>query len=208
MSRVQILGLPFSTYVRVCRIVAEEKAIPYDFVPARPHTPAIDAIHPYGKVPVMRHGDLELCESRAIVGYLDAAFPGPRLIPEDPVAAARVEQWVSLVNTTLDPVLVRRYLLAYLFPKGPDGTPDRARIDAVLPEVERALGLIAAAVAENGLLVGDAFTYADANIVPILAALAETPEAGAMIERSGALRAAMAGHAARPSVAATAPPKR
>lgn len=202
-SKPQIIGAPFSTYVRVCRIVAEEKGIAYDLVPARPHSAAVDAVHPFGRIPILRHGALELYESRAIVGYLEATFPEPRLIPADPVAAARVEQWVSLVNTTLDPILVRRYVLAYMMP--PEGGPDRAKIAAVLPQVEKALGLIAAAVAENGHLVGDGFTYADANLVPILDYVARTPEGGAIIEASGALKAAMAGWAARPSVAATRP---
>jgi glutathione S-transferase len=206
MDRVQLIGFPQSTYVRVCRIVAEEKGVPYDLVAVRPHTAAVEAIHPFGKVPALRHGNLELCESRAIVGYLDAVFPGPKLIPEDPVAAARVEQWVSLVNTTIDPVLVRRYLLAYLMPTTPDRTPDRSAIDKVLPAVERHLALLGAAVAENGHFVGDDFTYADANVIPILDYLKSLPESGALIAGSGALQAFMAKHAARPSVAGTAPP--
>lgn len=202
MDKPQVIGMPQSTYVRVCRIVLEEKGVPYDLVGVRPHSPAVDAIHPFGKVPVLRHGNLELCESRAIVGYIDAVFPGRKMIPEDPVAAARVEQWVSLVNTTMDPVLVRKYALAFLF-AGPNG-PDRDRIAAALPAVEKHLGLIAAAVAENGHLVGDDFTYADANIYPILDTLTKTPEAARIIETSGALKAFLAKHAARPSVAATA----
>lgn len=205
MSRVQIIGPAFSTYVRVCRIVAEEKGVPYDLVEIRPQSPAAQRLHPYGKVPILRHGDLELTESRAIVGYLDAVFPGPKLIPSDPVAAARVEQWVSLVNTTMDPDLVRRYVLAHLMSGLPDGAPDRARIDAVLPRVERHLAVLAAAVAENDHLVGDDFTYADANVVPILEYLAKLPESGALIAASGALSSFLARHAARPSVAATRP---
>ena len=41
------------------------------------HTPEIDAIHPFGKMPVLRHGDFTLCESKAIATYLDRAFDGP-----------------------------------------------------------------------------------------------------------------------------------
>ena len=205
MERVQIIGAAFSTYVRVCRIVAIEKGIDYELVPVRPHSPAVSAIHPFGKIPVLRHGDFTLAESRAIVGYLDRVFPGPKLIPEDPIAAARVEEWVSLVNTTIDLTLVRRYVLAYFFPKGENGKPDRAAIDAVLPEVERDLNLMAAAVAENGHFVGDGFTYADANVIPILHYLAKLPETGELIAKSGALTAFMAKHATRRSVAETVP---
>jgi glutathione S-transferase len=44
-----------------------------------PHTPEVVAIHPFGKIPVMRHGDVTLAESRAICGYVDRAFDGPAL---------------------------------------------------------------------------------------------------------------------------------
>jgi glutathione S-transferase len=55
----------------------------------------------------MRHGDFELCESKAISTYLDLSFPGPKLIPTEPRHAALTEQWVSLVNTKMDGTLVR-----------------------------------------------------------------------------------------------------
>ena len=54
-------------------------------------------------------------------------------------------------------------------------------------------------------LVERGFTYADANVIPILHYLARLPESGAMIAASGALTAFMAKHAERPSVAATVP---
>ena len=62
MPKVEILGPAPSTYTRVARMVCEEKAIPYELKQLPPHSPDVDAIHPFGKVPVMRHGDFELCE--------------------------------------------------------------------------------------------------------------------------------------------------
>ena len=46
--------------------------------------PELRAIHPFGKMPVLRHGDVELCESKAIATYLDRSFPGPSIFPSDP----------------------------------------------------------------------------------------------------------------------------
>ena len=136
MPRVEIMGPAPSTYTRVACMVCEEKAIPYDLKHSTPHSPDVSAIHPFGKVPVMRHGDFELCESKAIATYLDLSFPGPKLIPTDPRHAALTEQWVSLVNTKMDGTLVRSYLLSYIFPKTADGSPDRKVIDAVVPAVQ------------------------------------------------------------------------
>jgi hypothetical protein len=35
-------------------MACEEKGVPCEIVPARPHTPDIDAPHPLGKIPGMR----------------------------------------------------------------------------------------------------------------------------------------------------------
>jgi glutathione S-transferase len=168
MPELQIIGAPHSNYVRVVRIACIEKGVPYTLVPVRPHSPEVDAIHPFGKIPAMRHGDLTLCESRAICFYIDHAFAGPPLAPRDPVAGAEVEQWISLVNTTIDPLLVRQYFAAYLLPGTPDGRPNRAIIDALLPKLEAQIAVLDRAVAKTGHLVGDSFTLADMNLLPIL----------------------------------------
>src|SRR5215472_5232187 len=206
MPSVEIIGFAPSTYVRVARMVCEEKGILYELKPSRPHAPEVTAIHPFGKIPVMRHGDFELCESKAIATYLDLAFPGPRLFPDEPRHAALTEQWVSLVNTKMDGTLVRSYLLSYVFPKGSDGKPDRTVIDAVVPEVEKEIQLLDRAVAKGGFLAGDSFTLADINVMPILAYLRNFPESGAAITAAKSLSAYYDRLATRPSFRNTVPP--
>jgi hypothetical protein len=39
MTRIQIIGAPFSSYVWVVRMACEEKRVPYDLVPAGIHSP-------------------------------------------------------------------------------------------------------------------------------------------------------------------------
>ena len=121
MAELQLIGAAASNYVWVCRIAATEKGVPYSLIPTMPHTAEVDAIHPFGKIPVMRHGAVALAESRAICRYIDDAFEGPRLVPAEPAAAAQVEQWVSIVNTHVDPIWLRQYAGAYMFPGTPDG---------------------------------------------------------------------------------------
>jgi glutathione S-transferase len=208
MANVEILGPAPSTYTRVACMVCEEKAIPYELKQQPPHSPDVSAIHPFGKVPVMRHGDFELCESKAIATYLDLAFPGPKLIPTDPRHAALTEQWVSLVNTKMDGTLVRTYLLNYIFPKTGDGTVDRKVIDAVVPAVKREIDLLDRAVSKSGFLAGDSFTFADINVLPILAYLKNFPEAGAAIASAKSLSDYFDRLSARPSFQKTAPPQR
>jgi glutathione S-transferase len=206
MPTVELIGPAPSTYTRVARMVCEEKTIPYELKQSPPHSPDVDAIHPFGKVPVMRHGDFELCESKAIATYLDLSFPGPKLIPTEPRQAALTEQWVSLVNTRIDGTLVRTYLLNYIFPKGADGKPDRKVIDGVVPAVKNELDLLDRTVAKTGFLAGDSFTLADINVLPILAYLRNFPESGAAIAAAKSLSAYFDRLSARPSFQNTMPP--
>jgi glutathione S-transferase len=207
MPELQIIGAPQSNYVRVARIACAEKGAPYTLVPVAPHSPEVDAIHPFGKIPVMRHGDVTLAESRAICCfYIDRAFDGPPLAPQDPVMGARAEEWISHVNTTIDPILVRQYFLAYLFPRAPDGRPDRAAIDAALPIMEKHFGVLDRAVTRTGHLVGGSFTLADMNLLPILFYMEKAPESRAMLSRYEKLKAYVERHLARPSVRDTIPP--
>ncbi len=206
MPNVEIFGWVRSTYTRVARMVCEEKTIPYELKDAAPRSPGAFAIHPFGKIPVMRHGDFELCESKAIATYLDLNFPGPKLIPTDPRHAALTEQWVSLVNTRIDTTMIRTYLFAYIFPKTEDGKPDREAIDAVTPAIKEQVGLLDRAVAKAGFLAGDGFTYADINLMPILFLVRQLPEGAAAMAAAKPLSDYYQRLAARPSFQNTMPP--
>ena len=206
MPNVEIIGMPQSTFVRVVRMTCEEKGVPYDLNPVGPHSPEINAIHPFGKVPAMRHGDVELCESKAIATYLDRVFDGPKVIPEDPRLAAEVEQWVSMVNTTIDPVMIRTYLLSYIFPKGADGKPDRAVIDGAVPAMRKQFEVLDRAVAKSGYLVGTGYTLADINLMPILFYVQRFPEGGEAMKAATDLTAYFERNAGRPSFQNTMPP--
>jgi glutathione S-transferase len=205
MPELELIGAAPSNYVWTCRIALAEKGVPYKHNEARPHTPEVDAIHPFGKIPVLRHGEVTLCESRAILSYIDNVFPGPKLAPADPVKAAQVEQWVSIINTHIDPLWVRQYLRAHFFPSTPDGSPERATIEAALPKMEQQFAAMDRAVAATGHLVGDTFTPADMNFIPILFYMDKKPESSALLQGTPRLKAYFDRHMARKSVQETVP---
>jgi glutathione S-transferase len=206
MPKPEIIGSLRSTYTRVVRMVCEEKGIEYALTERPLRAPEILAIHPFGKMPVLRHGDFALCESKAIATYLDRRFPGPPVIPTDPGLAALTEQWVSLVNTVMDATLIRIYLFAYAFPKTADGKPDRKAIDAVTPALREQVAILDKAVARTGHLVGDQFTFADINLLPILYYVRQLPEGAEALATASHLAFYYDRHAARPSFARTVPP--
>jgi glutathione S-transferase len=187
-------------------MVCEEKGIEYTLTERPLHAAEIRAIHPFGKMPVLRHGDVELFESKAIATWLDRNFPAPFVFPSDARLAALTEQWVSLVNTVIDRTLIRTYLVAYIAPGTADGKPNRAAIDAVMPAVREQIAVLDRAVAQTGHLVGRQFTFADINLMPILHRLQQAPEGAATLAAAQNLATYYARHAERPSFRRTDPP--
>jgi glutathione S-transferase len=157
-------------------------------------------------MPVMRHGDVALFESKAIATYLDRAFEGVSVFPSDARRLGLTEQWVSLVNTLMDRTLIRTYLSAYIAPKTVDGAPDREAIEAVMPAVREQIEVLDTAVAATGFLVADQFTFADINLMPILHRVGQAPEGAQALAAAPHLSAYYERHAARPSFVRTAPP--
>jgi glutathione S-transferase len=206
MATLEIIGAPQSNFVRTTRIACMEKGAPYTLTPARPHSPEVDAIHPFGKIPAMRHGDVTLCESSAICAYIDRAFEGPSLMPSDAMGAARAEQWISLHNTAIDPLLVRQYLRAHFFSGLPDGAPDRAAIDAVMPKMREMFAWLDQELGKRTYVAGDSWTLADAFLLPTMHYMRLMPESGELVKASPNVSAWFDRVAARPSGKETEPP--
>jgi glutathione S-transferase len=206
MTTLEIIGSIRSTYTRAVCMVCEEKGIEYALTERPLRAPEILAIHPFGKMPVLRHGDFVLFESKAIATYLDRSFPAPYVFPSDPRLAALTEQWVSVVNTLMDRTLIRTYLYAYIAPKTGNGEPDREVIEAVMPALREQIGVLDRAVAKNGCLVDEEFTFADINLLPILYRVRQAPEGAEAIAAATHLARYYDQHAARPSFKSTIPP--
>ena len=207
MAELEIVGVPFSNYVRSVRMLCEEKGVPYKLTPSLPQSPEVKAIHPAGQIPVARHGDVSLFESKAIATYVDRAFPGPMFIPKDPVAHALVEQWVSYGNVKVDRWIMREFVVPSVFFDKAKG-PDTAKINAALPEIEKCCKVLDEAVAKTGYLVGNDITYADMNVLPMLATLQNFPAGKDILAKHPALSAYVAKLSERPSYKNTAPPPR
>jgi glutathione S-transferase len=207
MAELEIMGVPFSNYVRSIRMLCEEKRVAYKLVPSLPHSPEVKAVHPAGQIPVLRHGDVALFESKAIATYIDRSFPGPKFIPEDALGLSQVEQWVSYGNVKVDRWIMREFVVPSAFFDKAKG-PDTARIAAAMPEIEKCCKALDEAVAKTGYLVGSDPTYADMNVIPMLATLQNFPAGKAIVAKYGALPAYVARFVERPSFKKTAPPPR
>lgn len=206
MSDITIYGVPQSTYVRTARMAAAEKGVSYDLEGVEMKSEAHLRLHPFGRMPAMRHGDLLLYETSAIARYIDEAFDGPALQPEDVRDRARMEQWISVVVDYVYDAAIRRYVLQFVFPKGADGKPDMGVIRTAIPEVQHQLGVFDAALAGGGFLAGPALSLADLFLAPILFYVGKMPKGEKLLAECPNLARHIKSMEQRPSFAATVPP--
>ena len=81
---LSVLGLPFET-------------IDVDLARRAQRTPEFLQRNAFGQVPVIEDGDVTLADSNAILVYLARRYaPGSRWLPDEPVADARVQRWLSI----------------------------------------------------------------------------------------------------------------
>lgn len=155
-------------------------------------------ISPYGKVPVLKHGDTVLYESAVINEYLEETFPAVALLPGDPAQRAHQRIWIDFCNTRLQPAVVGVMRAA------PEAFGDK------VAELEGALGMLEAHLGEHGLpapyFLGERFGMVDATVAPAFERMDVLPalrgyEVPGRFERVLRWKAALAAH---PSVAATA----
>jgi glutathione S-transferase len=207
VPKPEVIGSSRSTYTRVVLMVCEEKGIEYTLTETAIFAPELFKVHPLGKMPALRHGDLCLFESKAIATYLDRVFEGPQMFPSEPIPASLTEQWVSFVNTAVDRTFIRTYLYEYLAARRDKRQPDRNVIEQVLPDLHRQIAILDAAVKATGFLVADRFSFADINLMPILHRLAQAPEGKDALARADHLSKYYEQHAQRSSFQRTRPPE-
>jgi maleylpyruvate isomerase len=100
------------------RIALNVKGIEYETVtvdlPGGAHrTPEFRAVNPQATIPTLDDDGTILWQSLAIIEYLDTRYPSPRLIPDEPVARARVQALAQLVACEIHPLNNLR-VLTYL----------------------------------------------------------------------------------------------
>jgi glutathione S-transferase len=194
-----LVGDPRSSYFRAARVAFEEKGVAYEIQACGPHSPEMLALHPWGRMPALRLGEDSIYETSAILRYIDEVYPGPALMPADPLARAKAEQWISAFNAYLDKPFVRDYVLSYLFPSGPEGKPDRAKIEGAVPAIRKGLATLEAAYAGRDYLAGEALSLADIIIAPAIASLGRFSEGADLLGGCPDVRRAHAAMTARAS---------
>lgn len=158
MSNIQLYFAKASTFSQRTRVVLLEKGI--DFTPIeidlQKKPDGYTQISRYGKVPAIKHGDVEIYESAIINEYLDEVFPEPPLLPRDPAAKAIARIWIDYANTRLVPAFNK-------FLRGKDSQEQeqgrKEFTEALLYIEQEGLG-------KGDYLLGDQFSLVDISFYP------------------------------------------
>lgn len=187
-----------SAYLWTAMMAADEKGVDYRLDDLALGSEAHLRLHPFGKMPVMQHGEVILYETQAITHYIDRAFDGPPLQPADALGQAHVLRWISQVNAYVFPIM-NRFMKERLVRPAWGFEVDQAFLQTAREPLRLQMRLIGEAAAEGGYLVGDQFTLADAFLLPHLLFFGLTPEGAALLKTTPAAAAWLARMTSRPS---------
>ncbi|RXZ31126.1 glutathione S-transferase [Oxalobacteraceae bacterium CAVE-383] len=100
MTEFQLHGVSLSGHCHRVELMLLMLGLPYRRVDAPAevrNTPAFLRLNPLGQIPMLQQGDLALADSNAILVYLARQYaPGGHWLPEEPLAAAHVQRWLSI----------------------------------------------------------------------------------------------------------------
>jgi glutathione S-transferase len=192
MTEPVLFGAPYSVYVRIVRLALAEKGVPYrlveiDVFAAGGPPPGYLDRHPFGRIPALEHDGFRLYETAAISRYVDRAFPGPALQPEEPRRRARVDQIIGILDSYGYRTLVWDIFVERVRAPAQGRPADEARIAAGLPKAETCLGALQDLMAEGPFLAGPALTLADLHAAPMFAYFRLAPEGAELLARHAGL---------------------
>ncbi len=167
-----VLGASVSPFVRKVLVVAAEKGIQIENRPTNPRTSddaAFLAASPFRKIPALQDGDYTLCDSTAIVNYLEAKFPDPVLIPVEARARGKAIWYEELADTILFPVEVKMFFNRVIAPRFLNMPGNEAEAtEAQTTQLPPLYAYLESVVPAHGFLVGDAFSIADISVTSMI----------------------------------------
>ncbi len=161
---LKVLGRQTSINVRKVLWAAAELGLAYELDERWGTTrdlsePEFLAMNPSAQMPVLIDGDVVLFESNAVCRYLAGRYGDGAIWPADPVARARVDQWMEWQSATLNPVWSDAFLGLVRRPEAYVGRQDA--ITASAERWNRLMLVLEGELAGRPYAAGDSFTLAD-----------------------------------------------
>jgi glutathione S-transferase len=154
-----LCGLPISNYYNKVKLALLEKGVPFaeENVGTNSKDEAVLGDSPLGKIPFIRTAQGGLCESQAILDYIETAYPQPPLLPADAFAAAKVRELTTFIDWHLE-IVARQLYGATFFGAEPLSEGNLARIRK---QLEGNIAAFKKLAKFSPYVAGDTFTQAD-----------------------------------------------
>ncbi len=112
MTEVQVYSAAVCPYAHRTRLTLLEKGVNFQLteIDLQNKPDWFTSISPYGKVPLIKHGDFTVWESSIINEYLDEVFPEPPLMPQEAGKRALARIWIDFANTKFLPTFYKLLL--------------------------------------------------------------------------------------------------
>ncbi|TNE41947.1 MAG: glutathione S-transferase family protein [Alphaproteobacteria bacterium] len=182
---LELFNFRYSVYGWIVRMVLEEKGLAYEAHAVNPFsTPLPEGyldLHPFGRVPVLRHDGFTIYETVAITGYLDDAFNGPMLQPADARSRARMRQIISIADNYAYIPLVRQVFSHRVFRSAMNEAADEKIVAEGLAAAVRILDALENLLASEGFAAGPQFSLADAHLGAMMGYFTMADEGAHMI---------------------------
>jgi glutathione S-transferase len=203
MPQITFHSMSESAYLWTAMHVADEKGVSYELIPLPLYSPEHLALNPFGKMPIMQHGEVFLYETLAIAHYIDRAFEGPAQQPLAALAQAQVLRWVSIVNAYVFPTM-NRFVKERVVRPAWGFDADTTFLAQAREPLQLQVRLVDEAVRRGGFLEGDRLTIADSFLFPHLLFFGATPEGAALMAEAPGAEDWLRRLQARPSYAGSA----
>jgi glutathione S-transferase len=203
-----LYGLSRSVYTRIARLALEEKGVRYTLEEVEIFGPAgVPAEHrarqPFGRIPAFAHDGFTLYETGAIARYVDEAFAGTQLQPQDPHARARMNQVIGIVDSYCYRPMIWGVFFARIVAPAEGFQPDEGHLAETLTKSRTCCRALQDILGSRRYFTGDELTLADLHTLPILLYFSMAQEGAETLAAHTRLRAWLDNMAARPSVQRT-----
>jgi glutathione S-transferase len=173
---MKLYQLPFSPACQKVVAVAHEVGVALELETVElfkgPRSPALLALNPNGKVPVLVDGDFVLWESTAMMAYLATKAGRSDLAPTTPRERADVDRWTAWEGAHFGPAIRKVAFERIVKQLAGLGAPDEAAVKLGIAEFDVRARVLEHSLAGHDYLCGR-LTIADFGLAPY-AALAET----------------------------------
>ena len=155
-----LCGFAVSNYYNKVKLALLEKGLAFAEEHVRTGKPSQEVVDasPLGKIPFLRTEHGPICESQAILEYLESAYPEPPLLPADAYAAAKVRELGVFIDLHLELVARELYPKAFFGGAVSEGNAARVR-----QQLEKTIAAFRRLARFAPYVAGAQFTQADCS---------------------------------------------